>query len=279
MKAKQINKLLNGVIENFCGSITKDNVRDIIRNNSYITGGCIPSMLMDEYVNDYDIYLIQKEDIEPVLNYFKNLESYGPIDDLGNPRKYGVKLITENSINLNDKIQIIIKFCDDPINVINGFDFAHIKSYYICKSNELVIEQNTYKLCMEKELVYTGSEYPLSTLLRVKKYLKKGWTISNPTLIHIALDIVAKFGRFNEQDMFDICDHAVAEADRNPDYSSEDVFDNYMGEIDSEDVKIIDRKLFIEQLNGIDPLTIQARLLAEKREFLTIDEIIDLITE
>lgn len=56
MKAKQAEKLLTGVMNNFLESINSSEVKTIIKEKSYITGGCIPSMLMGEFVNDYDIY-------------------------------------------------------------------------------------------------------------------------------------------------------------------------------------------------------------------------------
>ena len=124
MKSKQIEKLLLGVYNNFVASITDEDVKDIILKRSFISGGCIPSMLTDEWVNDYDVYFIYKSDIDKVRVYFENTHTREKED------KYHVNLITENAINLSDKIQLITKFYG-PIDVVtSNFDWEHIKSYF-----------------------------------------------------------------------------------------------------------------------------------------------------
>lgn len=140
MKAKQIEKLLTGVMNNFLESINNSEIKNIIKERSYITGGCIPSMLMDEFVNDYDIYFYTKEDADRVKNYFENNHTKNKDD------KFHVKLITENAINLSDKIQLITKFWGDPSFVTEEFDWAHIKSWYSVKEKKLYLTPDIYLL-------------------------------------------------------------------------------------------------------------------------------------
>jgi hypothetical protein len=71
MKTKQIKKLLAELIDNFCESITDDAIKNIIKNHTFISGGCIPSMIIDEFVNDFDFYFYNKEDADLVGCYFK----------------------------------------------------------------------------------------------------------------------------------------------------------------------------------------------------------------
>lgn len=197
MKAKQIEKLLTGVMNNFLESIPDNYIKDIIKEDTYITGGSIPSMLMDEFVNDYDFYFYNSNYINVVKDYFETTHTKNKND------KFHVKLITENAINLSDKIQIIIKFVGDPKVVTNKFDWQHIKSWYSCKEEKLHLTSDVYQLVVEKELIYTGSDYPLSSLMRLKKYIKKGWNVSNTTILHIALDIVASFNKMEAERQFE----------------------------------------------------------------------------
>lgn len=273
MKAKQIEKLLAGVMFNFLDSIKESEVQRIIGINSYITGGCIPSMLMDEWVNDYDIYFnAGKKDIQTIKEYFEYKHPSNKDD------KYHVKLITDNAINLSDKIQLITRFTGTPEKVTNNFDWQHIKSYYSVHDQKLYLKDDVYRLIVEKELVYTGSEYPLSSLLRLKKYLKKGWNVSTTTMVHIALDIVASFNQMekNRQDQEFKKNFPTPDLDKEEDINLEEwttinVSDNFNGEqkFNIEDV--------IYHLNGVDPATIQVQLQEKTGQYLPISEIIKLM--
>jgi hypothetical protein len=271
MKTKQIKKLLAGLIDNFCETIVDENIKTIIKEKTFISGGCIPSMIIDEFVNDFDFYFLNKENAEKTKQYFI---------DAKKTDKFHVNLITENSINLSDKIQLVTKFTGTPEEVTNKFDWQHIKSYYKYP-DILEIPNETYRLLIEKELIYTRSDYPLSSLMRLKKYIKKGWTVSNTTIIQIALEFheamiksekIRQEKKKKEKTFFD------------------EIIDEIGKSIEEKDIKIIeeenfddmpDEKMNVEDvlyhLNGVDPLTIQSRLLHEKGQYLTIQEIIKLI--
>jgi hypothetical protein len=245
MKAKVINKILREIINDLCEHIDSEAVKTILKNNSFITGGCIPSMIIDEFVNDFDIYLETAIQANIMRTYFSGKGFQVGTD------KYRVKLITENSINLSDGVQIVTKFTGTPEMVTENFDWGHIKSYWRYPDT-LVIPDYTYRLISEKELVYTGSAYPLSSMLRLKKYLKKGWDVSNTTMITIMMDVVKVFSEKSETEKtkFDMPFGLMVEVDR-----------------------------FVEQLNGVDPITIQARLEKHSGMRLPISEIISMINE
>ncbi|MDD3988444.1 MAG: hypothetical protein PHC93_05840, partial [Candidatus Omnitrophica bacterium] len=95
--------------------------------------------------------------------------------------------ISPQAITLTDKVQLITKFYGEPKDVVENFDWAHLKSYF--KYPKLFIHDSTYRLINEKELIYTGSKYPLSSFLRTRKYIKKGWTISAKESLKIALEM------------------------------------------------------------------------------------------
>ena len=123
MKAKSIQKLLKGVIDNLCETIGDADIEKIIKERSFISGGCIPTMMLDGFVNDFDFYFISKEDVDKVKEYYNSIE-------VDYNKKFHVNLITENAINLSDKVQLITKFVGEPEDVVKNFDWQHIKSYY-----------------------------------------------------------------------------------------------------------------------------------------------------
>jgi len=307
MKAKSIEKLLTGVMKNFLETITDDKVTKILKEKSYITGGCIPSMLMDEFVNDYDIYLYYTEDANIVRKYFESKRKNSGTCISEKQVKYEIKLITDNAINLSDKIQIITKFVGDPVFVTERFDWQHIKSWYDCNTCKLHLTSDVYQLVCEKELIYTGSDYPLSSLMRLKKYIKKGWNVSNSTILHIALDFVASINKMEAKRQFEQAKHGMDqlqklreefenmsqeefdELDKEVTYIQSD--DNFEIITDSETLHFIDKAVkkdkeqtfnvedIIYHLNGVDPITIQAELNEKAGQYLTIAQILELIKQ
>lgn len=273
MKTKQIEKLLNGLMNNFIESIKDENIKMIFRERSFITGGSIPSMIVGEFVNDFDIYLISKEDAKKVKEYYTTLKF--DKKELSKEKVYLPKLITENSINLTDKVQIILKFVGTPEEVTKHFDWQHIKSYFTIKDG-LKLTDDVYKLVIEKEIIYTGSNYPLSSLLRLRKYLKKGWTISTKTMIHIILDTVSALEQNKRKNFI----HILPDIDEN-EFETEVLDDEIIEkEFDYENNDYeVDVKTFLNSLNGIDPLTIQKKLKEQCGKNLTVSQIIELIEE
>jgi hypothetical protein len=154
MKSEQIKKLLRGVYRNFLNTIDDTKVKQVIKEKSFISGGCIPSMLMDEFVNDYDFYFVDIKSVNIIKEYFSNK------DNFSNKEKYIPVSVTENAITLSNKIQLITKFYGTPYAVTNKFDWEHIKSYF--QNDELYLNDNIYKYVVEKEL---ESLYESSTKL------------------------------------------------------------------------------------------------------------------
>lgn len=70
MKAKTIRKVLRKKIDGWAESITNSVVKDLVLKNTIVTGGCIPSMLLQEEPNDYDIYFKDKATAHVVAEYY-----------------------------------------------------------------------------------------------------------------------------------------------------------------------------------------------------------------
>ena len=75
MKAITCEKILRGQFALFLKSITDEKVRQLVKDNSIITGGAIVSLVLNEEVNDFDIYFTNKETVLAVCNYYRSLRS------------------------------------------------------------------------------------------------------------------------------------------------------------------------------------------------------------
>ena len=65
-----INQVLAKKHNDFVESITDQNVKQLVRDNSIITGGSIASLLSNEKVHDYDYYFKNIETVRAVANYY-----------------------------------------------------------------------------------------------------------------------------------------------------------------------------------------------------------------
>jgi len=73
MKTKTIKQVLRKRFDEFANSIEDKKVRNLVKKNSIITGGAIASMLLQEPVNDYDVYFTNHETVIAVCKYYCDL--------------------------------------------------------------------------------------------------------------------------------------------------------------------------------------------------------------
>lgn len=72
MQIKTIKSVLAKKIQSWAGSITDPAVKKIVEEQTIVTGGAIASMLMQEPVNDYDVYFRTGEGAFAVAQYYVN---------------------------------------------------------------------------------------------------------------------------------------------------------------------------------------------------------------
>lgn len=70
---KTMNKIIGRKLNEWLASITDTRLRDIIRENIVITGGCFPSMIQNETPKDFDCYFKTKEATKKVAEYYVKL--------------------------------------------------------------------------------------------------------------------------------------------------------------------------------------------------------------
>lgn len=100
------------------------------------------------------------------------------------------KILTGNAITSNSgKYQLIFRFYGTPEDIFKNFDFRHAMASYELHGDKLNIDITTLETIISKTLIYQGSLYPIATLFRVRKFLKRGWRISAGQLVKIAHQI------------------------------------------------------------------------------------------
>jgi len=91
-------------------------------------------------------------------------------------KKYRPIFLTTNAITLSDDIQLCIRFCGSPEEIHKNFDFVHCINYYTHNNGELVLKKEALESLLTKDLRYVGSLYPICSLIRTRKFMKRGWS-------------------------------------------------------------------------------------------------------
>lgn len=275
MKAKTIKSLLAKKHNEFVASIKDEKVRELVKKNSIITGGSIVSMLLNEEVNDYDYYFTNKETVLAVANYYVTefnkthgenavvkeeddrilifIQSKGvagkmeghevdneDIFEEDEPSteelpKYRPVFLSTNAISLSNKIQLVIRFYGDAKEIHSNYDFVHATCYWKSDGGHLELPARALEAIITKELYYTGSKYPLASIVRTRKFIKRGWQINAGQYLKMALQL-------NELDLLDmevlreqltgvdaayfyqVIDTVKAQKDKNPDFKIDSTY-------------------------------------------------------
>jgi hypothetical protein len=104
-------------------------------------------------------------------------------DDL----KYEPVYLSENAISLSNEIQLVIRFFGDAETIHTNYDFVHATNYFHYDNGhaKLVCNVNALQSLLTKELVYIGSKYPLTSVIRTKKFILRGFSINAGTYLKI----------------------------------------------------------------------------------------------
>lgn len=90
--------------------------------------------------------------------------------------KYKPVFLSTNAITLSGKIQLVVRFQGDAAEIHKNYDFVHCTNYW--SDGELTLKQDALEALMAKELRYVGSKYPLCSVIRTRKFLKRGFHIN-----------------------------------------------------------------------------------------------------
>jgi hypothetical protein len=103
--------------------------------------------------------------------------------------KYRPRYFSTNAISLSDKIQIVIRFYGNINEIHTNYDFVHCTCSYDFKENEVNLPARALEAIINKELYYTGSKYPLCSIIRTRKFISRGWTINAGQYLKMCLQL------------------------------------------------------------------------------------------
>jgi len=128
----------------------------------------------------------------------ENTESAALEVEDGKPR-YRPIFLSTNAITLSHKMQIVLRFYGEPDAIHENYDYVHCTNFWTSWDGNLVLRQPALEALLEKELRYVGSKYPVCSIIRLRKFIRRGWSINAGQMLKIMMQISA----------LDLTDHKV----------------------------------------------------------------------
>ena len=219
MNSKNMKKHLNNKMKDWWDSITDEQVRKLIKNNTIVTGGAMVSLLTGEKVDDYDVYLRTKEACVAIAKYY--MEQWNKThptekqvqlrveDDKTEQKKVidnpDLPFSDENSKTIPVKIPGRVKLFIRSEGVVGENkeknrkwkNNAHCTCSWTSWDNEVQLPVKALECIINKEMYYIGSRYPLCSIIRTRKYLERGYHINAGQYVKMAFQL-------NELNLHDI---------------------------------------------------------------------------
>lgn len=176
--------VLDGNVYNF-----SDVYNDLLPKRSVMLSNLTPERVM-VYISSDGVSGDEPEDKESIdINEILEDADTLPADTLepeAEKPKYRPVFLSPNAITLSNKIQLIIRFYGDADTIHENYDFAHCTSYWESDGGKLTLRTEALEALLAKELRYVASRYPICSMVRMRKFIKRGFHINAGQIFKIA---------------------------------------------------------------------------------------------
>lgn len=111
--------------------------------------------------------------------------------------KFNPVFLSTNAISLSGKVQLVMRFYGDADEIHTNYDFVHATCYWRSENGHLSLPREALEAIITKELVYSGSKYPLASIIRTRKFINRGWQINAGQYLKMSLQL-------NQMDLLDV---------------------------------------------------------------------------
>ena len=122
--------------------------------------------------------------------------------------QYTAAYLSSNAVSLSGKIQLILRFYGEPDEIHESYDFAHCMNYFENGTSTLTLRPDALEALLSRSLTYRGSQYPLCSIIRARKFIERGWRINAGQFVKMAMQL-------NEMDLtkFDVLEEQLTGVD------------------------------------------------------------------
>lgn len=135
---------------------------------------------------------VMKQDLGDIEDAYEETNDMAQlVEDEGKPR-YRPVFMSTNAITLSHCIQIVLRFYGEPDDIHKNYDFVHCTNYWTSwatESESLTLHQAALESLLARELRYVGSKYPICSLIRMRKFIKRNWTINAGQILKMVMQV------------------------------------------------------------------------------------------
>lgn len=103
--------------------------------------------------------------------------------------RYRPVFVSTNAITLSDKVQIVLRFFGEPEEIHKNYDYVHCTNYWSAHDGFLKLRPEALEALLTRELRYVGSKYPIASVIRMRKFIARGWTINAGQILKMVWQI------------------------------------------------------------------------------------------
>lgn len=180
---------VNIYVEELKDTQGKDRVRVIVKSAGVAGQGQTQDYQYFEGAdNDHDAGHYVGEAFDP-LSDVKDAADLAKDALTGPGENYAPTFLSTNAISLRGKVQLILRFYGEPDEIHQSYDFIHCMNYWESGQSKLTLRAEALEALLSRTLVYAGSQYPLCSVIRTRKFVKRGWRINAGQFLKMAMQI------------------------------------------------------------------------------------------
>jgi hypothetical protein len=191
------------ILDEWIVSVADPELARCLRAEAYIAGGAIASLLSEEPVQDYDVYVRQAATAQALQAYYAAFfrRHPAPAHDPQQPFALATEptvpcrplTMTTHAVYLSTRIQLMTSFYGEPAWMVSLYDYEHCTGYYTASERQLVVSAAARQAITTRTLRYRpGAYFPLLSLLRLPKFIARGYTIELGQLFQLALTVAGE---------------------------------------------------------------------------------------
>lgn len=163
----------------------------MLNNHGFVGGGAVRAVFTSDHIGDIDIFFERKED----FNKDGELENGLKVNSDYNIMFSKTDVAWTHKPDYPDYAkyplqQMICAVYGKPEEVIGKFDFTMCMASWIPDTDKFVMDKYFLKHCAQKRLHFNvNADYPICSMWRAAKFIKRGWKLPAIDCIKLALKI------------------------------------------------------------------------------------------
>lgn len=129
------------------------------------------------------------EDSGAIEDAYEDLNEQAQETESDGAPVYRPVFMSTNAITLSDRVQIVLRFYGEPDAIHENYDFVHCTNYWTSHDQNLTLRQHALESLLCKELRYIGSKYPVCSVIRLRKFIRRGWVINAGQILKAVMQI------------------------------------------------------------------------------------------